>query len=261
MRPSLPAAGRRPGRAVPDGGRAGSTGEPGPRTRSWPQEVTAVPATSSTPERPGAEHWVPEGADVETLAQAAHACRGCELWAPATQVVFSSGPGDADLVLVGEQPGDKEDREGEPFVGPAGRVLADALEAAGVDPEGVYVTNAVKHFRFTERGKRRLHKSPDVAHIRACVPWLEAELAAVTPRVVVAMGSTAARAVLGQAVRIGELRGEVLDPPAEGAARGAGAVVVTTHPSALLRLRDRSEWGKAFDGLVADLRAAAEAAR
>jgi DNA polymerase len=224
--------------------------------------VTAVPATSSTPDRPGAEHWVPESADVEALAQAAHACRGCELWAPATQVVFSSGPGNADLVLVGEQPGDKEDREGEPFVGPAGRVLADALEAAGVDPERVYVTNAVKHFRFTERGKRRLHKSPDVAHIRACVPWLEAEVAAVRPRVVVAMGSTAARAVLGQAVRIGELRGRLLDPPADGGAgRGASAVVVTTHPSALLRLRDRSGWDEAFDGLVADLRTAADAAR
>lgn len=214
------------------------------------------------PDRPGAQEWVPEGAGVDALAQAAHGCRGCELWGPATQVVFSSGPDDADVVLVGEQPGDREDREGEPFVGPAGRVLADALEAAGVDPGRVYVTNAVKHFRFTERGKRRLHKSPDVAHVRACVPWLEAELAAVRPRVVVAMGSTAARAVLGRPVRIGEVRGQVLDPPDDaGAARGAGAVVVTTHPSALLRLRDRSGWDEAFGSLVADLRTAAHVAR
>ncbi len=214
-----------------------------------------------TPDRPGAQEWVPEGADVDALAEAAHGCRGCELWAPATQVVFSSGPDDAGVVLVGEQPGDREDREGEPFVGPAGRVLADALEAAGIDPDRVYVTNAVKHFRFTERGKRRLHKSPDVAHVRACVPWLEAELAAVRPRVVVAMGSTAARAVLGRAVRIGEVRGQVLDPPGDaGAAREAGAVVVTTHPSALLRLRDRSGWDEAFGSLVADLRTAADVA-
>lgn len=213
------------------------------------------------PDRPGAQEWVPEGSDVDALGEAAHRCRGCELWAPATQVVFSSGPDDAAVVLVGEQPGDREDREGEPFVGPAGRVLADALEAAGLDPERVYVTNAVKHFRFSERGKRRLHKTPDVAHIRACLPWLEAEVAAVRPRVVVAMGSTAARAVLGRAVRIGEVRGQVLDPPDEaGAAHDARAVVVTTHPSALLRLRDRSGWDEAFSALVADLRTAADAA-
>ncbi|WP_069387853.1 UdgX family uracil-DNA binding protein, partial [Cellulosimicrobium cellulans] len=153
------------------------------------------------PERPGAQEWVPDGADarrVDVLAEAAHGCRGCELWADATQVVFSQGPDDAALVLVGEQPGDREDREGEPFVGPAGRVLADALEAAGVDPDRVYVTNAVKHFRHEQRGKRRLHRTPDVAHVRACLPWLEAEVAAVRPRVVVALGATAARAVLGR---------------------------------------------------------------
>ncbi|WP_307865136.1 UdgX family uracil-DNA binding protein [Myceligenerans salitolerans] len=214
----------------------------------------------TTPDRPGAQEWVPEQAGTDALGEAAHRCRGCELWGPATQVVFSSGPDDADVVLVGEQPGDREDREGEPFVGPAGRVLADALEAAGIGRERVYVTNAVKHFRFTERGKRRLHKTPDVAHVRACLPWLEAEVAAVRPRVVVAMGATAARAVLGRSVRIGEVRGRVLDPPGDaGAAHEAGAVVVTTHPSALLRLRDRSGWDEAFDSLVSDLRTAAQA--
>jgi uracil-DNA glycosylase family protein len=182
-----------------------------------------------------------------------HDCRGCELWGPATQAVFSSGPASAALVLVGEQPGDREDREGEPFVGPAGRVLADALHAADLDPDEVYLTNAVKHFRFTERGKRRLHKTPDVAHIRACVPWLEAELAAVRPRVVVALGATAARAVLGREVRIGAERGQVLDGEAHD-------VLITTHPSALLRLRDRAEFGATFDAFVADLRTAAAAA-
>ncbi|MEU2199858.1 UdgX family uracil-DNA binding protein [Isoptericola sp. NPDC019482] len=219
-----------------------------------------------SPDRPGAWRWVPDGAersDVATLAQAAHACRGCELWHDATQVVFSAGAPDADLALVGEQPGDREDREGEPFVGPAGRVLADALDAAGLEAGSVYLTNAVKHFRHVERperGKRRLHKTPDVAHVRACLPWLEAELAAVRPRVVVALGSTAARAVLGAPARVGELRGRVLDPPDDGAFPGA-AVVVTTHPSALLRLRDRSGWDDAFAALVADLGTAARAAR
>ncbi|WP_275004065.1 UdgX family uracil-DNA binding protein [Promicromonospora iranensis] len=205
------------------------------------------------PARPGAQEWVPASADVGTLARAVHDCRGCELWGPATQAVFSAGPDDAALALVGEQPGDREDQEGEPFVGPAGRVLADALHAAGMAPDEVYVTNAVKHFRFTERGKRRLHKKPDVAHIRACLPWLEAELTAVRPRVVVALGATAARAVLGRAVRIGAERGQVLDGETHD-------VLITTHPSALLRLRDRAEFGATFDAFVADLRTAAEAA-
>lgn len=210
-------------------------------------------ATESEPARPGAQEWVPASADLGLLAEAVHDCRGCELWGPATQAVFSSGPDDAAVMLVGEQPGDREDQEGEPFVGPAGRVLADALAAAGLDAEQVYLTNAVKHFRFAERGKRRLHKKPDVAHVRACGPWLEAELVAVRPRVVVALGATAARAVLGRAVRIGAERGQVLDGETHD-------VVITTHPSALLRLRDRSDYGEQFGALVADLRTAAEAA-
>ena len=201
-------------------------------------------------ERPGAQRWVPPDADVDDLREAAPACRGCELWAPATQVVFSSGPAHARLLLVGEQPGDVEDREGEPFVGPAGRVLDRALEAAGVDRDAVYMTNAVKHFRFVERGPRRLHKTPAVAHIRACVPWLDAEVSAVEPRVIVAMGATAARAVLGRDVAIGEVRGQVLD-------EGGRTVVVTAHPSAVLRMRDDDERHAAMDALVADLKAAA----
>lgn len=224
-------------------------------------------------ERPGAEAWVPADGDVESLRASVPACRGCELWAPATQAVFSSGPSDARLVLVGEQPGDREDIEGEPFVGPAGRVLADALAAAGVDPEQVYVTNAVKHFRFEERGKRRLHKKPGITHIEACHPWLAAELAAVAPVVVVCLGATAARAVLGRTVRIGQERGSVLSAGGEREAvltagggeprRDDGAhrtrVVITAHPSSVLRLRGKDGWQEAFDALVDDLRVAAEA--
>ncbi|WP_454050000.1 UdgX family uracil-DNA binding protein [Cellulomonas sp. Marseille-Q8402] len=216
-----------------------------------------MPERRATPDRPGAQEWVPPDADVDALAAAAPGCRGCELWAPATQVVFSAGPPRASLVLVGEQPGDREDREGEPFVGPAGRVLHDALADAGIDPGEVYVTNAVKHFRFTERGKKRLHKSPAVGHVRACRPWLTAELAAVRPRVVVCLGATAARSVLDRDVTIGEVRGRVLEEhPAD--APGA-AVLVTAHPSALLRLRGRDGWDEAYAALVADLRTAAAA--
>lgn len=208
-------------------------------------------------ERPGAEHWVPPDADVASLAAAATGCRGCELWAPATQVVFSAGPPDAALMLVGEQPGDREDREGEPFVGPAGRVLDEALEAAGVDRDAVYLTNAVKHFRFEQRGPRRLHKTPTIAHLRACLPWLVAEVAAVHPRVVVALGATAARAVLGRDVTVSATRGRVLDPE-EGRLAPA---VVTAHPSSILRVRDSADREAALGALTADLGVAWEAAR
>ncbi|MFC7406371.1 UdgX family uracil-DNA binding protein [Georgenia alba] len=201
------------------------------------------------PERPGAEQWVPQDGDVDALREAAPGCRGCELWADATQVVFSAGPARARVVVVGEQPGDREDREGAPFVGPAGRVLSDALEAAGIDADRVYSTNAVKHFRFVERGKRRLHKKPGVAHLEACRPWLLAELAAVSPDVVVCLGATAARAVLGHDVRVGEVRGQVLEAEQDAGYR----VVVTTHPSAVLRLRGKPEWDAAFAALVEDL--------
>jgi uracil-DNA glycosylase family protein len=194
--------------------------------------------------------WVPESRDLTDLESAAHDCRGCELWQPATQVVFSSGDRSASVMLVGEQPGDREDEQGEPFVGPAGKVLDEALIAAGIDRAAAYLTNAVKHFRFEERGKRRIHQKPDVRHLTACRPWLDAELEAVAPGVVVAMGATAARAVLGRAVKIGEVRGRVLAEPDR-------PVVVTTHPSAVLRLRGRDGYDEAFAGLVADLGLAA----
>lgn len=205
------------------------------------------------PDEPGAAAWVPDARDVDTLSAAAHDCRGCELWQPATQVVFSTGDAGARLMLVGEQPGDQEDRQGEPFVGPAGGVLDDALEAAGITRGDVYLTNAVKHFRHEQRGKRRIHQKPELRHLVACHPWLEAELEAVDPSVVVAMGATAARAVLGRTVKIGAERGVLLD---ELPGRSA---LVTTHPSAVLRLRGRGGYDEAFAALVADLRVAASA--
>jgi uracil-DNA glycosylase family protein len=165
-------------------------------------------------------------------------------------VVFASGERSARIMLVGEQPGDREDEQGEPFVGPAGRVLDEALTEAGIDRSAAYLTNAVKHFRFEQRGKRRIHQKPDVRHLSACRPWLEAELEAVAPGVVVAMGATAARAVLDRTVKIGEVRGRLLEEPAR-------PVVVTTHPSAVLRLRGRDGYDEAFGALVEDLRLAA----
>ena len=211
-------------------------------------------------ERPGADAWVPEGAPVDELRRAAPDCRGCELWHDATQVVFSRGREGAPLMLVGEQPGDREDLEGEPFVGPAGRLLADAVDAADIARDRVYVTNAVKHFRFRLRGKRRIHEKPSVAHIVACRPWLEAEFEAVHPAIVVALGATAARSVLGRTVRIGEVRGRVLPPDAAGGASALPApVLVTTHPSALLRIEDAADRKAAFEALVDDLRTAADA--
>jgi len=207
-------------------------------------------------ERPGAERWVPKSGGVAALRAAARDCRGCELWEDGTQVVFSSGSAEARLVLVGEQPGDQEDREGEPFIGPAGGVLRDALARAGIDLDDVYLTNSVKHFRHTRapRGKRRIHEKPNVAQIEACHPWLSAELALVRADVVVCLGATAGRSVLGRPVRVGAERGKVL----RGASGlGDAAVLITTHPSAVLRLRGKPEWDEAFDGFVADLLAAA----
>jgi DNA polymerase len=201
-------------------------------------------------DRPGAALWVPAGAGLELMRGAVQDCRGCELWKAATQAVFGDGDEHGRLMLVGEQPGDKEDLAGEPFVGPAGQVLARALAEAGISRGSVYLTNAVKHFRFEQRGKRRIHQRPDAGNITACRPWLEAEFAAVDPDVVVCLGATAARAVLRRVVKIGAERGVPLE--SEGR-----TVVVTIHPSAILRLRGSSERDDAVAGLVADLRLAA----
>ncbi|WIE54528.1 UdgX family uracil-DNA binding protein [Curtobacterium sp. MCBD17_003] len=206
-------------------------------------------------ERPGAQEWVPEHPDLTALRAAAPACHGCELHREGTQVVFSAGSAEARIMLVGEQPGDQEDRAGEPFVGPAGRLLASAVERAGIDRSTVYVTNAVKHFHHEQRGKRRIHQKPSVAHVVACHPWLEAELAVVRPEVVVALGATAARSVLGRSVTIGRERGRLQELD------DGSRLLVTTHPSALLRMPDEDARHAAFDELVADLRTAAGALR
>jgi DNA polymerase len=204
-------------------------------------------AVSSAPARPSAEPWVPRGASLQELREAVTRCEGCELHAPATQAVFGEGDPSARLVLVGEQPGDVEDREGRPFVGPAGALLQRALDELGVRREEVYLTNAVKHFAFTQRGKRRIHRSPSLTDLVACRPWLEAELEQLTPAVLVCLGATAARSVLGPGHTVRDLRGTLLDRP-EG-----GYVLVTTHPSAVLRATDR---GAAYEGMLADLRVA-----
>ena len=208
-------------------------------------------------ERPGAEQWVPEGAGIDALREAATRCRGCELWEPATQVVFSAGPPSASMVLVGEQPGDQEDRRGMPFVGPAGTLLVQAVKEAGIDPATVYRTNAVKHFRFEPRGTRRIHKTPEVQHVVACHPWLHAELEVLTPGIVVALGATAGRALFGRPVRIGAERGTVL----EGAIPDSGAkALLTAHPSAVLRMQRDPGYDEAYAALVRDLKTAAAAA-
>jgi uracil-DNA glycosylase family protein len=202
-----------------------------------------------------AAEWVPEGSDIEGLRAAAPRCRGCELWEPATQVVFSAGNPHAPLVLVGEQPGDQEDRQGIPFVGPAGKILQQALAEAGIGVDQVYVTNAVKHFRFTERGKRRIHATPQVSHIKACRPWLEAELKLVDPALIVCLGATAAKALLGASFRVTQQRGKVLelDTPI-----GVRRVLATVHPSSILR-GEPADRESALAGLVADLKTAGEA--
>jgi DNA polymerase len=214
--------------------------------------------TRSSPRQPapGAAEWVPERPSLARIRAALPDCRGCELYVPATQAVPGEGSADAGLMLVGEQPGDREDREGRPFVGPAGSVLERALAEAGIDTGQVYTTNVVKHFRFTMRGKRRLHESPGREHVAACVPWLEAELAVVRPTGVVLLGGTAGKAVYGSGFKVGERRGVLAEWPLESAAAPSW-VLATTHPSAVLRARDARE--AAYDGLVADLRVAAAA--
>ena len=185
---------------------------------------------------------------LDDLRREAASCRACPLWKNATQTVFGEGPSDAEIILVGEQPGDKEDREGRPFVGPAGLLLDRALAEAGVDRGRVYVTNAVKHFKFEPRGKRRLHKRPNAGEVDACRWWLDRERAIVKPRVIVALGATAARGVVGRALTISSVRGEILMGPDDS------RVVVTIHPSYLLRLRDDASKEREYNGLVDDLR-------
>jgi uracil-DNA glycosylase len=204
----------------------------------------------------------PAGVGLDGLRKAAAGCRACELWEPATQTVFGEGPETARVVMVGEQPGDQEDRKGEPFVGPAGRMLDKALGDAGIDRRDVYITNAVKHFRFTPTHKRRIHQTPGPEHLRACRPWLEAEFEVLTPEVVVCLGATAAKALISPSFRITKDRGQLLPwappgtpPPAEDDDEDAPHqtwMLATTHPSAVLRTPDEAR-GAAYDALVADL--------
>ena len=214
---------------------------------------------------------VPHDAGLEQLRQAAAACTACELHEPATQTVFGEGPETARIVFVGEQPGDQEDRAGEPFVGPAGRLLDRALGDAGIDRRDAYITNAVKHFRFKPTPKRRIHQSPGAEHLRACRPWLEAEFAVLRPEVVVCLGAVAAKALISPSFRITKERGQLLPwtPPGVAAAEqgddepdeGAPAqtwMLATAHPSAVLRTPDE-ERGAAYDALVADLKVVAHA--
>ncbi|MBV9654508.1 MAG: UdgX family uracil-DNA binding protein [Acetobacteraceae bacterium] len=192
-----------------------------------------------------------KGSPLAELAERAAECRNCPLWEPATQVVFGEGPGGARLMLIGEQPGDQEDLVGRPFVGPAGQLLDRALEEAEIDRQTVYVTNAVKHFKFVPRGKRRIHAKPDTVEIVACSPWLNAERETVKPGLLVLLGATAARAVLGRAVTISRERGERITMP------GGQAAFVTVHPSFLLRLPDEESKSREYRAFVADLRRAA----
>jgi uracil-DNA glycosylase family protein len=183
-----------------------------------------------------AADFIPPRPTLPKLRKAAAGCRGCDLWLNATQTVFGEGSPDAEAVFVGEQPGDQEDRVGRPFVGPAGRLFDEALESAGIDRDIVYVTNAVKHFKFVrnELIKRRLHKKPSPAEVRACTPWLQEELRLLQPRVVVALGSTAAQALLGNRFRVTQHRGELVR------SEWAGPVIATVHPSSVLRAPDEA---------------------
>ena len=185
---------------------------------------------------------------LDSLRREAASCQACPLWKDATQTVFGEGPPDAEIMFVGEQPGDREDREGRPFVGPAGLLLDRALAEAGVDRRRVYVTNTVKHFKFEPRGKRRLHKRPNASEIKICRRWLFEEIQAIGPRLIVALGATAAQGLAGRAIPVQSNRGAVLD-----VANGL-RVLVTIHPSALLRLQGEEEKRSAFASFLSDLR-------
>ncbi|HVL03852.1 MAG TPA: UdgX family uracil-DNA binding protein [Acidimicrobiales bacterium] len=194
----------------------------------------------------------PEHPSLDDLVRAAAGCRACGLWEQATQTVFGEGGAEAAMMLVGEQPGDMEDRRGAPFVGPAGRILDQALAAAGIPRERTYVTNVVKHFKWTQRGKRRLHQRPNAAEQAACRPWLDAELAVVRPDVLVLLGATAAQALLGSGFRVSRARGRFVESPL------APRVLATVHPSSILR-GGTDQRQAALQGLVDDLAVAAGA--
>jgi uracil-DNA glycosylase len=199
-----------------------------------------------------AEILIPESPTLEGLREVAAGSKACPLWERGTQTVFGEGARTAEVMLVGEQPGDQEDKAGHPFVGPAGRVLDEALEQAGIDRSKAYVTNVVKHFKWEARGKRRIHSKPNWTEIAACKPWLEAELAVVEPRVLVCLGATAAQALLGKQFRVTKQRGELVESTL------APNVLATIHPSAILRQRDEQSRRGEMAAFVDDLRVVAK---
>jgi uracil-DNA glycosylase family protein len=196
-----------------------------------------------------AAKYLPESRSLKRLREAARGCRGCDLYKRATQTVFGEGKTRAKLMFVGEQPGNSEDLQGHPFVGPAGALLRKAMEQAGIEPKDVYITNAVKHFKFIERGKKRIHQKPKTIEIQACEPWLEAEIELVRPQLVVALGATAAQTFLGSSFRLTKHRGEVLRSPL------APRVTATVHPSSILRSPDDKTRRRELAKFVADLQA------
>jgi DNA polymerase len=216
--------------------RANATGTPPPAAKA------ACKTTTS------AADFLPDNIDLPNLRDASRGCRGCELYCNATQTVFGEGPPGATVMFVGEQPGDQEDRAGKPFVGPAGQVLNDALEQAGIPREEVYVTNAVKHFKFEPRGTRRIHAKPNMREIKACRPWLLSEIATVKPRMIVCLGATAAQSLMGADFRLTQHRGEVLET------EYAPWLLATVHPSSLLRIPDDEMRAQARAQFVDDMR-------
>ena len=201
----------------------------------------------ATAPQSSAVDFLPAKQTLEDLRVAARSCQGCDLYKNATQTVFGEGPKDANVMLVGEQPGDMEDRQGHPFVGPAGRLLDKALNEAGIPRDEVYITNAVKHFKWIQRGKRRLHQKPVIRQVVACKPWLEAEIQAVHPKVVVCLGATAAQSMAGRIVRIMQERGKFLEEDS------VPAIFITIHPSSIYRLREKDEQEQEYLRFVAEM--------
>lgn len=195
-----------------------------------------------------AQNFLPEKRTLAALREAAKFCKGCDLYKNATQTVFGEGPSHSDLVLVGEQPGDQEDRQGRPFVGPAGRLLDKALSEAGISREQVYVTNAAKHFKFIWRGKRRLHQKPSIREVVACRPWLEAEIDAIRPKIVACMGATAAQSFLGRPVPITKERGKFIY------SESGPIAFITIHPSAIYRHREKNEQDEEYRRFAAEMK-------
>ncbi|HEU0031191.1 MAG TPA: UdgX family uracil-DNA binding protein [Kofleriaceae bacterium] len=207
-------------------------------------------------EIPGAQAFLPEKHTLPALRDAVHTCRGCPLYREATQAVFGEGLASSRVMLIGEQPGDSEDRAGKPFVGPAGRLLDEALAAAGIPRKDVYVTNAVKHFKFTRRGKRRIHDKPTRYEVRACEPWLGAEIEVVSPDIIVLLGATAAQSLLGPSFRVTKARGHDLEPEIEH--HFAKHTFATVHPASVLRAPDEAARHEAREAFFADMRLVGE---